>query len=155
MRTLLLSVLLLFAVPALADDGIAPVGQIALMPPGEIDHPDIEAIIRTHWKDYYRTGAEHSFDRDKVRVGRFDLNGDGLAELIVMIDDADWEAEHGKPLLVADWINKGWRAVGWSWGDDETVFATTEIVAGWRTIDTGTQYLRWDGKLYQRVNKSP
>ncbi len=153
MRRSVLALLLCLAAPALAEDGPTPVGQVALLPLGDAVRPDIEALIQVHWKDYYRTGAEHAFDRDRIRVGRFDLNGDGRAELLLMIDQDDWEADLGRPLVVADWSVKGWKAVGWSWGDDETVFATDEIVGGWRTIDTGTQYLRWDGRIYQRVDK--
>lgn len=155
MRTLVLLLALLLVAPLAQaqDKELRPVAQIALLPlkPGPQD--EVEALIRAYWKPYYQTQAPHAFGRDKVRAGRFDLDGDGQAELILLIDQEDWEAERGRPLVVAKWTDKGWLAVGWSWGDEDTVFVIDEAFLGWQTIDTGSQWLRWGGKEYQRVDK--
>ncbi|CAA7621864.1 conserved exported hypothetical protein [Magnetospirillum sp. LM-5] len=154
MRTPLAALILsLLATPSLADEVPPPAAQIPMMTISAEQPWDVESALKTYWKDHYLAGGEHGFGLDKVRAGRFDLNGDGKAELVLMVDDPAWEAEHGRPFLVANWTRKGWNAIGWSWGDDETLFATTEIIGGWRTIDTGTQLLRWDGRVYQRVDK--
>ena len=151
----LIALTLLLAPPALAQaDQPRPVGQIALLPIGDSGREDIVGLVKTHWRPYFQTQDPLAFDRDSVRAGRFDLDHDGRAELVVMITKTGWEAENGFPLVVAVWTDKGWNAIGWSWGDQDTVFPTDQIIANWRTIDTGTQYLRWDRGLYGRIEKN-
>jgi hypothetical protein len=149
----LLLLCLTIAAPAAAQDSLRPVGQVPVLPLPQGDHPDIDALLRAHWAPYYNTQHEHGFGRDKVRAGRFDIDGDGRPELFVLIDQASWEAESGHPLVVAKWTQHGWSAIGWSWGDEDTIFATAEIIGGHRTIDTGTQFLRWGRGVYDRVEK--
>lgn len=149
----LLLLCLATAHPAAAQESPRPVGQVPVLPLPPGDHPDIEALLRAHWAPYYNTGHEHAFDRGKVRAGRFDIDGDGHPELFVLINQAAWEAEGGHPLVVAKWMAQGWTAIGWSWGDEDTIFATAEIIDGRRTIDTGTQLLRWGRGVYERVAK--
>lgn len=132
----------------------APVGQIALLRLPDSGQDDVIALVKTHWKPYFETQAAEAFGRESLRFGRFDLDGDNRAELVVMVTKAEWAAEQGFPLVVATWTDKGWLAVGWSWGDEDTLFATDEIRQGWRTIDTGTQFLYWDGKTYARTDKN-
>lgn len=151
----LIALTLLLSPPALAqEDQPRPVGQIALLPIGDSGRDDIVGLVKTHWRPYFQTQDPLAFDRDSVRAGRFDLDNDGRAELLVMITKTGWEAEHGFPLVVAAWTDKGWNAVGWSWGDEDTVFATDQVIDAWRSIDTGTQYLRWNRALYERVEKN-
>lgn len=146
-------VLALLAAPSLADDAPVPAAQIPMLSLSTPLPWEVESALQTYWKDHYLASGDNGFGADKVRAGRFDLNGDGKAELILMVEDESWEAELGRPFLVANWSRTGWNAIGWSWGDEETLFATTETFGGWRTIDTGTQLLRWDGRIYQRVDK--
>lgn len=144
----------LIASPVLAQgQPPTPVAQIALLPIGDDDRDDVIALVKTHWLPYFQTQHPQAFGRESVRTGRFDLDGDGQAELLVMVTKADWAAQQGQPLVVATWTNAGWNAIGWSWGDEDTVFATSEIVDGWRSVDTGTQVLRWDRGLYSRHDK--
>lgn len=152
-RLVLVFCLLIAALPAAAQEVLRPLGQVPMLPLPPGDHPEIVTLLRAHWEPYFNTGHPQAFGRDAVRVGRFDVDGDGRAELFVLIDHDAWEAQHGRPLVVANWTKKGWNAVGWSWGDEDTVFVTTERIDGWRTIDTGTQFLRWDRGVYQRVEK--
>lgn len=131
-----------------------PVGQIAMLPLPAQGQDDVVALVKTHWKPYFETQGSDSFGRESLRFSRFDLDGDNRSELVVMLTKAGWEAEQGFPLVVASWTDKGWRAIGWSWGDEDTLFATDEIRQGWRTLDTGTQFLYWDGRTYARIDKN-
>lgn len=149
--TLLLALLVTF--PAAAQELPRPLAQVPMLPLPQGQHADVEALIRAHWAPYFNTSHQQGFSRDKVRVGRFDVDGDSRAEIFLLIEDEAWEAQHGRPLVVANWTDKGWNAVGWSWGDEDTVFVTAETIDGWRTIDTGTQLMRWDRGVYARVEK--
>lgn len=154
MRTLAALLLsLTIALPAAAQETPRPVGQVPLLPLPAGDHPDLDALLQAHWRPYYNTQHDQGFGRDKVRAGRFDVDGDGRAELFLLIDQDSWEAPHGRPLVVANWTARGWNAIGWSWGDEDTVFVTAETIDGWRTIDTGTQLLRWSRGVYERIEK--
>lgn len=153
--TALLLLLAVFATPALADDETRPVAQVPLLALADGPHDDIRALLDTYWQAYYQTGTEDSFNRDDLRVGRIDLNGDGREELVLMITAPAWEAEQGKPFVVAQWRAQKWAAIGWGWGDEDTVFATTEILGGWHSIDGGHMLLRWNGTAYQPEDKAP
>ncbi len=143
------------ACPAMAGDIPRQVAQVPLLPMDrDADHPDIDQVLVTHWQPFYRTDAENSFGPDQVRVGQIDLNDDGRPELLLMIDGDAWLSDMGNPLMIANWLDGKWVAVGWSWGDEDSVFVTVESKNGWRTIDTGTQILRWDGREYQRENRT-
>ncbi|CAA7627136.1 hypothetical protein [Magnetospirillum sp. UT-4] len=150
---LLAALLLSIALPAAAADAPRQIAQLPLLPLPPGTHNDILALVRVHWRPYFETADANAFDRSALRVGRLDLNGDGRAELAVMIAKPEWEAEQGQPFVLATWTARGWLAVGWGWGDEDTVFATEESARGWLTVDTGTQLLRWDGKEYRRYGK--
>lgn len=145
---------LMLPLPAQGQEAPRPVSQIALLPLPDQGRDDVIALVKTHWQPYFETQHPQAFGRESLRAGRFDLNGDGQAELLVMLTKDGWQAQQGFPLVVANWTAKGWNAVGWSWGDEDTVFATDEIRDTWRTIDTGTQYLYWDRGLYSRADKN-
>lgn len=142
-----------FAVPAKADDQLRPFAQVPLIPPADVLPADVESMIRAFWPTYYNSGGEHTFGRDNLRIGRIDLNGDERSELVLMIDAPGWEAEPGNPFVVAQWRKTRWVAVGWGWGDEDTVFATTEVQGGWRSIDAGKMVMRWTGKEYGNEDK--
>ncbi|MBR9973106.1 hypothetical protein [Magnetospirillum sulfuroxidans] len=145
---------LLLSPPAQAQEDLPrPVAQIALLPIGDDGRDDVIALVSAHWSPYFQTAHPQAFGREAIRAGRFDLDGDGQPELLLMLNKTGWEAQYGFPLVIANWTDKGWNAVGWSWGDEDTVFATDEIVDGWRSVDTGTQLLRWDRGLYSRVER--
>lgn len=151
--TTLLFVLLASTVPAAAQEGLRPVSQIPLLAVADGVHEDIDTLLLAHWQAHFNTDAEHAFGREQVRVGRIDLDGDDRAELVLMVDAPGWHADQGSPFVVAQWSDKRWLAVGWGWGDEDTLFATDEIKSGWRSIDTGTQVLRWDGTEYSFSDK--
>lgn len=143
----------LSALPALAQELHRTVAQVALLPLSEGPHDDIEALLRTHWKPFYGSAVEHGFTMKQVRAGRIDLDNDGQAELFLMIDAPNWEAAHGKPFVAARWTAKGWSAAGWGWGDEDGIFLTAERLSGWLSIDTKDHWMRWNGKVYQLVEK--
>lgn len=149
----LLTVLLAAALPAQAQDAASYFGQVPLLPLAEGDQPDIDTLVGEHWKAYWRAPGALGFGRDNIRAGRFDLDGDGGAELFILIDQPEWQSDKGKPLLVASWRRKGWHAIGWAWADEDSVFATQERRDGWRTIDAGDYLLRWDGQGYTPQEK--
>ncbi|MGE5547880.1 MAG: hypothetical protein ACM33T_13335 [Solirubrobacterales bacterium] len=151
-RAFLIIALLLAALPAKAAEPIY-VGQVPLLPLPEGDQPDIEALVGANWKAYWHASGEHGLTRDNIRVGRFDFDGDGRAELVLMIDKDSWVGENGKPLMVAGWTKKGWLPIGWGWGDEDNVFVSRETIGGWHSIDTGRNLMRWTGKAYQLVEK--
>jgi len=142
------------AAPAAAGAEPRPVGQVPLLPMADGVHEDIDNLMQVYWKAHFNTDAEHAFGRDAVRVGRFDLNNDGRAELVLMVDAPGWRADQGNPFVVAQWIKRRWVGIGWGWGDEDTLFATDEVVGGWRSIDTGPQMLRWSGKEYSFSDKN-
>lgn len=151
MRRLALLFLALFALamPARAQDGLRLAAQISLLSLNDGVQRDIDDLALALWQPYYHTQAEHAFARDNLRAGRFDLNGDGEAELILMVVAPGWEADQGNPFVVARWVNKRWLAVGWGWGDEDGLFATDEILGGWRTLVSHSQVIRWNGREYQ------
>lgn len=151
MRRLALLFLALFvlATPAGAQDGLRLAAQIPLLPLADGVQRDIDDLAVALWQPYYHTQAEHSFARDNLRASRFDLNGDGEAELILMVVAPGWEADQGNPFVIARWVNKRWLAIGWGWGDEDTLFATDEVLGGWRTVMSQSQIIRWSGRDYQ------
>lgn len=141
---------LLLATPlAFAQEVPRPVAQIPLLRLADGEQRDITDLVMALWQPYYNTNAEHAFGRDNLRAGRFDLDGDGQAELILMIDAEGWEADPGDPFVIARWTQGHWIPVGWGWGDQDSVFAAEEIQGGWRTVVTNSEILRWTGREYQ------
>lgn len=149
----LLFALSLLAVPAQAHELWRLAAQVPLLPLPETGNQDVEALVADYWKPHWKGGGEHGFTRSALRAGRFDLNGDGRSELFVMIDQASWEADHGKPFVVAAWGAKGWSPIGWGWGDEDRIFVTGEVLQGWRSVDSGPHWLRWTGKVYHLEEK--
>lgn len=145
---------LTFAAPALAADDVRPFAQVPLVPLVAEMSDDMNTLVWSLWPSYYNSGGENSFGRDNLRMGRIDLNGDDRPELVLMIDAPGWEADAGNPFVIAQWRKDRWVAVGWGWGDEDTTFATTEVVGGWRSIDGGKQVLRWIGTEY-RIEEKP
>lgn len=144
--------MLALAVPARAADDVRPFAQVPLLPI-ETMSEDVAAMVWAFWPDYFNSGRENSFGRQHLRVGRIDLDGDQRDELVLMIDAPGWEAEPGNPFVVAQWRKGRWVAVGWGWGDEDTVFAITEVKDGWRSIDGGKVVMRWTGKEYKLEDK--
>ncbi|CAA7627556.1 hypothetical protein [Magnetospirillum sp. SS-4] len=141
------------ALPATAQDHGRPAALVGMQPLPETETPDIDALLRAHWRAYYNSGARHGFFRDQVRAGRIDLNEDGQMELLLLIDSPDWQGDRGRPLLVAHWTARGWAAIGWGFADSDGVFVTTERAKGWATIETPTQWLHWTGSAYRAEDK--
>lgn len=155
MRLILaLALLTCLAGPATAQDYGRPLAQVALQPLPETETPDIEVLLKANWKAYYNSGGQFGFFRDQVRAGRIDLNEDGRAELFLLIDSPAWTSGKGQPLLVAGWTAKGWTPIGWSFADSDGVFVTSSRVEGWATIETPSQWLRWNGTAYQPLDKA-
>ncbi len=147
-------VLLAAILPAGAQDYGRPAAQVALQPLPENATPDIDALLKTHWRPYFNAGGRYGFFRDQVRAGRIDLDEDGRAELFLMIDTPDWHSDKGQPMVVAQWTSKGWSPVGWGFGDPDGVFVTAQRVEGWATIETPSQWLRWNGVSYQTIDRT-
>ncbi|MEO0036288.1 MAG: hypothetical protein RLZZ501_2311 [Pseudomonadota bacterium] len=143
---------LLWAAPAsaaFAQALLQPLAQVGLQPLSDPPPADIDALLRAQWPGYYRGGGDPSFTPAQVRVGRIDLDGDGVAELLLLLEAPDWHGLDGGPLLVARWDGKAWRPVGWAYGDADGVYATAERLGGWASVDTGSFWLRWDGRAYR------
>lgn len=145
---------LLAALPAAAQDAGSYVAQVPLLPLSEGAQPDVDALAADQWPAYWRAAGAGGFGRDDLRAGRVDLDGDGEAELVLMIASEAWQDDKGLPLVIAAWGRKAWRPVAFARGDTDSVFTTREVVGGWRTIDTGADLLRWNGKGY-RVEARP
>jgi hypothetical protein len=150
---LLIGAAALSTTPVAAQEIYSLRAQVALLPLSDADHSDIESVVKTLWKPYFNAGGELGFFRDALRAGLIDLNEDGVPELLVMIDAPRWQAAGGLPFVVAQWTAKGWSPIGWGWGDPDSVFVTAERLGGWATIDTPTQWLRWNGKALQGTDK--
>jgi len=150
---LLLCLVVLGGPPALAQSAPRQLAAIPLLPLTAGDHPDVEELLNTHWRGYYRGSGEFGFTIDQVRAGRFDLDGDDDPELLLLIDKPNWQAQEGKPFVVATWVKGHWLAVGWGWGDEDQVFVTDEVIDGWRTLDTPKLLMRWTAKGYRRDPK--
>lgn len=145
---------LVLAAPAKAADDARPFAQVPLLPVADQLPDDLETAVWAWWPTYFNSGRENSFGRGDLRVGRIDLNGDDRPELVLMIDAPGWEAANGNPFVVAQWRKNRWVAVGWGWGDEDTLFATTEVQGGWRSLDTGSQVMRWTGREYRPEDKA-
>ena len=150
---LIAAIVIALSTPAPAEDYGQLLAQVALQPLPESETPDIEALLKANWKAYYNAGGQYGFFRDQVRAGRIDLNEDGRAELFILIDSPAWTSAKGQPLLVAQWTKSGWTPIGWSFADSDSVFVTAGRVSGWATIDTPSQWLRWNGAGYQALDK--
>lgn len=129
------------------------VGQVPLLPLPDGDHPDIEALVAKHWRAYWRASGDLGFGPQHLRAGRFDLDRDGRPELFVLIDSPGWQADIGKPLVMAAWTKKGWMPIGWSWADEDGIFVTPERIDEWYSVDTGKHLMRWTAKGYAQVEK--
>jgi len=151
--TLILFLLTCLARPAFAQEYGQPMAEVALQPLPETGTPDIEAVLKAHWRAYYNAGGQYGFFRDQVRAGRIDLNEDGRAELFLLIDSPAWASDKGQPLMVAQWDGTGWDPIGWGFADPDGVFVTSGRVDGWATIETPSQWLRWNGTGYQALDK--
>lgn len=145
---------LALAAPAWGADGTRLLAQVPLVPPTETLPDDVADLVYGFWPQYYNSVGENAFSRDNLRLGRIDLNGDDKPELVLMVDSPSWEAGEGFPFVVAQWRKGRWIAVGWGWGDEDTVFATTEVQNGWHSIDGGRMVLRWVGSQYQPEEKA-
>ncbi|CAA7618608.1 conserved exported hypothetical protein [Candidatus Terasakiella magnetica] len=150
---ILIALLSLITAPAGAQEYGRPMAQVALQPLPETPTPDIDALLKTHWRAYFNAGGTTGFFRDQVRAGRIDLNEDGKAELFILIDSPAWTSPKGLPMLVAQWTSKGWQPIGWSFGESDGVFVMSSRVEGWATIQTPSQWLRWNGTSYQPLDK--
>src|SRR5512145_1956216 len=128
---------LALAAPAWAMDELHPFAQVPLVPAAETLPDDIASLAYALWPQYYNTGVENGFSRDNLRLRRIDLNDDRAAQLVLMVDAPGWEANPGNPFVVAQWRKNRWVAIGWGWGDEDTVFSTTEVQGGWHSIDGG------------------
>ena len=62
--------------------------------------------------------------------------------------------DKGLPIVVARWSSKGWNPVGWTYGDSDNVFVTARRVQGWAIIETSSQWLVWNGAIYQPQDKT-
>ncbi|OAN42981.1 hypothetical protein A6A04_09765 [Paramagnetospirillum marisnigri] len=138
---------------ALAQDYGRLVAQVALQPLPEGETPDIDALLKTHWRAYYNGGGQFGFFRDQVRAGRIDLNEDGRTELFLLIDAPAWASAKGQPMVVAQWTSKGWAPIGWGFGEADGVFVTSSRLGGWATIETPSQWFRWNGASYQPLDR--
>ncbi|HSV30057.1 MAG TPA: hypothetical protein VLL76_10880 [Candidatus Omnitrophota bacterium] len=143
------------ALPAQAQEVVGYVGQVPMLKLPEGNHPDIEALASKLWKAYWRGAGEHGFGPADLRVGRFDLDADGIAELFLMIDRDEWLSDHGKPLVVASWHKKAWVPVGWSWSDEDAVFVTQDRKDGWFGLDTGKHLMAWNAKKGYLLTEKP
>gem|GEM_PF-2923596 len=132
----------------LAQPLFQPEAMVGLQPLSDPPSPDLEALLKTQWPAYYRAG-EAGFSPAQVRVGRIDLNGDGSAELLVLLEAPDWRTLDGGPLLVARWKGQRWVPIGWAYAEAETVYVTAERLRGWASLETGAVWLRWDGQVYR------
>lgn len=150
----LLFALLVLSLPARAQESTRLAAQIPLLPLAEGVQHDIDDLAVALWGTYYHTNAEHAFARENLRAGRFDLNGDNQAELILMVIAPGWEADQGYSFVVARWVNKRWMPVGWGWSDEDSLFVTESQQGGWRTLMSNSQILRWDGREYQITERS-
>lgn len=161
MRRLLLlfRLVVLFApLPALAQVPPEPrlYAEVAMLHLDSQPHPDIEALLRSHWGNYFQAqGDPADFTLAQVRVGRFDLDGDGDPELFLMIDQPHWVTTGGKPLVVATWVDGHWLPVGWGWADEDGVFVTDEVLDGWRSIVAGNTLMQWTAKGYRGAPLPP
>lgn len=144
---------LVLATPARAFDDVRPYAQVPLVPAGERLPEDVTDLLYAFWPNFYNSVGENAFGPSHVRLGRIDLNGDDRPELVLMVDAPGWEAEQGNPFVVAQWRKNRWVAVGWGWGDEDTVFTTTDVQGGWRSIDGGKVVMRWVGKEYRAEDK--
>ncbi|NFV81930.1 hypothetical protein [Magnetospirillum aberrantis] len=145
---------LALAAPAWATEEPRLLAQVPLVPPTENLPDDIADLVYAFWPEYYNGYGENAFTRDNLRLGRTDLNGDGKAELVLLVDSPSWEAAQGFPFVVAQWRKGRWFAIGWSWGDEDTVFVTSESHDGWHSLDSGKVVLRWQGKQYKPEEKA-
>jgi hypothetical protein len=153
MRRIVLLLFLLLTAPALGAE--PPMAQVPMLPLAGEPGSDVETLVGMNWENYWRDKGHYGFGPEHLRVGRFDLDGDGVEELIVVVDKPEWLGPEGKPLVVATWRKDRWRPVGWGWGDEDTIFVTGERVDGWHSIDGGNFILRWAGRDgYARVRKA-
>ncbi len=133
-----------------------PLAQIPLFSFENNNVPDdIAAVVKRYWGQFYNRSGPKSFGPDSLRYGFTDLNNDGAQDLILVIEHPAWASGDGYVMLVGTWsknLNR-WLTIGWSWGDAETLFSTDEVISGWRTLDTGSQYLAWNGTIYKSRKK--
>lgn len=137
--------------------GPHPVAQIPLFAVPETGLPeDLAFVVNRYWGKYYNQSGPKAFGPEHLRYGFVDLNDDGTQELILLIEHPAWGTVDGYVMLLGTWSKNlsRWLTIGWSWGDAETIFSTDQVTSGWRSLDTGSQYLAWNGKIYASSKKT-
>jgi hypothetical protein len=134
------------ALPAPTSAAARPLAMVPMLPLADGPHLDIEDLLRRQWRGYFQSTGEFGFTTADIRAGRFDLNGDGDPELLVMIDTPKWTSTAGKTFVIATWQDHHWVVIGGSWADEDNILVTDESLESWRTLDTGQGWLRWTKK---------
>jgi len=102
-----------------------------------------------------QTYAEKAGVRQVVRMRHalVDLNGDGIADALVLLRDPDWCGTGGCTLLVMRGGKRGYSTVSASTVTELPIRVAPERVHGWKTLvvhsaGRGEVSMRFDGKRY-------
>ncbi len=112
----------------------------------------INHYLTSTWSDYYRSEGPlehgHKFALDSVYVGRYDVNGDGRAELFVHVQFIGLCGSAGCPTYVFERRNGEWTKVSEVDGDPSMpVWVDPE--SGYKTVYSSYNGLRWTGETYE------
>ena len=114
----------------------------------------VDQYLGLTWPEYYRTQAPvevgFEFSLDDVYVGRYDVNGDGQAELFVHVQYVGLCGSGGCPTYVFERKNGEWANVSRIVGD-AYMDVWVDPDTGYKTVFSYYSGLRWTGERYQFI----
>ena len=130
---------------ALGPSGAA-VAEWVKMTPGDFG-AESEFLDRFVFEEYEKGEIYSSpYSRERnIHVGRFDLNGDGVAELFVFNSHSSWCGSAGCSTHIFEVTGNGWRDIG---GGPLVVNVANESVCGYRSLKGSDGIYRWNGAYY-------
>ena len=103
--------------------------------------------------DVNREAAWESLRRYVLYSGRYDINGDGVKELFVTIEQGSVCGQVGCETPIFERTPDGWRElssimVSVSLHGGPRLFGADEVIDGYRTLHADYHGLHWNGRLY-------
>ena len=100
-----------------------------------------------------REAAWEPLRRYVLYSGRYDINGDGVEELFVTIEQSSVCGTVGCETPIFEMTPDGWRELSSimvmvSIIDGPEIFASDEVIDGYRTLHTDYYGLHWNGEQY-------
>ena len=116
----------------------------------------VEEFLSLNWPEYYRPEMAiegvPEITLDDVHVGRYDLNGDGQAELFLHIRNAHLCGTAGCSSYMFERKEDGWTKISGMTGGRSTDIWTNPKT-GYKTVCDDDEGIRWTGQGYEYLGE--